>query len=110
MQGHSIAEEVSTLAAETSSYTETLRTLREQQEGDSVEVVALKQKLADAEEEMDVLRLQAERATLLEVQTEIAGKLVEDLQVRGSQRLPALSQCASQCAGTVTASMGAESK
>jgi len=53
----------------------------QQHDEDKVTVEILQQKLADAEEEIEVLRLQAERAAILEVQSEISSRLVEDLQV-----------------------------
>ena len=81
-QGQSIAAEVSSLTSETGGHAKKLRKLRAQRDSDSNEVERLRQKLAEAEEEMELLRLQAERAALLEVQTEIANKLVEDLEVR----------------------------
>lgn len=58
-----------------------LQSLMQQHDEDKVTVEILQQKLADAEEEIEVLRLQAERAAILEVQSEISSRLVEDLQV-----------------------------
>ena len=83
---------MSSLTSETDGHAEKLRALRAQKDGDAAEVETLKQKLAEAEEEMELLRLQAERAALLEVQTEIANKLVEDLEVCLTQA--PLSRCA----------------
>lgn len=80
-QGQVIATAVSTLTTETSAHAAKLKELRKQKVGNSAEADELRALLADAEEEIAVLRLQAERAALLEVQTALAAQLVEDLQV-----------------------------
>jgi predicted nucleic acid-binding Zn-ribbon protein len=76
-----IATAVSTLTTETSTHAVKLKELRKQKMGHSAEADELRAQLTKAEEEIAVLRLQGERAALLEVQTALAAQLVEDLQV-----------------------------
>lgn len=82
MQGKAIASHVTHLRASAQAGAAELEDLIQQHDEDKATVEMLQQKLADAEEEIEVLRLQAERAAILEVQSEISSRLVEDLQVR----------------------------
>lgn len=81
MQGEAIASQVTHLRASAHAGAAELEDLIQQHDEDKATVDILQQKLADAEEEIEVLRLQAERAAILEVQSEISSRLVEDLQV-----------------------------
>lgn len=81
VQGKEIASQVTHLRASAQTGAAELQTLIQQHDEDQATVDMLQEKLADAEEEIQVLRLQAERAAILEVQSEISSRLVEDLQV-----------------------------
>jgi hypothetical protein len=81
-QGQALASQVSTLRESAEVGAAELENLQKQQNRDAAYAAELKRQLAEAEEEIAVLRLQAERAAILEVQSEISSRLVEDLQVR----------------------------
>lgn len=80
-QGEVLATQVSTLRESAEVGAAELESLQKQQNKDAAAAAELKSQLAEAEEEIAVLRLQAERAAILEVQSEISSRLVEDLQV-----------------------------
>lgn len=88
MQGKELATQVSTLRKAAEVTAAELELLQKQQDDDKASAADLAEQLADAEEEIAVLRLQAERAAILEVQSEISSRLVEDLQVRISAHFP----------------------
>jgi TolA-binding protein len=98
VQGKQLATQVTTLrkAAEVSAAE--LETLQKQQDEDKASAAELQAQLAEAEEEIAVLRLQAERAAILEVQSEISSRLVEDLQVHIRPALAEGSMCV-RCTG-----------
>lgn len=81
MQGKALASQVSTLRESAEEGAAELEDLQKQQDKDAAAAAELQRQLAEAEEEIAVLRLQAERAAILEVQSEISSRLVEDLQV-----------------------------
>ena len=82
VQGKVLASQVSTLRESAEEGAAELEDLQKQQDKDAAAAAELRSQLADAEEEIAVLRLQAERAAILEVQSEISSRLVEDLQVQ----------------------------
>lgn len=82
VQGKALASQVSTLRKSAEVGAAELESLQIQQNEDEEAGEELQSQLAEAEDEIAVLRLQAERAAILEVQSEISSRLVEDLQAR----------------------------
>lgn len=106
MQGQALANQVSTLRESAEVGAAELENLQKQQDKDAAAAADLKRQLEDAEEEIAVLRLQAERAAILEVQSEISSRLVEDLQARseladGNYFGILISSCILLCCRTV---------
>lgn len=81
MQSQDIATVVNTLKQQGKQGAQRLSKLKTLHKGSKEGVEELRARLAAAEEEMAVLRQQAQRAALLEVQNEVAAQLVEDLTV-----------------------------
>jgi hypothetical protein len=81
LQGKEIASQVYHLRESAESGAAALKALQDEQSANVVAAEDLRDRLRDAEEEIELLRLQAQRAAILEVQSVLSSRLVEDLQV-----------------------------